>query len=474
MRFHAVPLLVFCIAARAAAAADPIAIEVPSAILKETRRVRVSLPASFARTPPERRYPVTVVLDGGSLLAPVETVSRELARNGQIPEMILVAIENSSRLRDLTPPGLSVSGSSLAEGGDRFLDFIEKELLPRIDKDFRGGAPRTLVGHSSGGILVTYAAATRPAFRVNVALDTPIQLGEGWLAKKLLARAKAGGEPVRYVSYAARFDWPEADWRALGAAAPPSWKLHHERLERETHETMPMLGAYLGLREAFSDTSRIAAMPAGTPPPTTSILPYYDRLSASYGAPIAPPEALLRDVVEDLLIEGRGTEARAAYQRLAMLYGEPADGDAQKARIAEAEKRPPPSETVESLLATPFPSLQEMKGYLGTWTGTNWIDPASRTRWSLILREDAGRVAGEIVGYPAPGVELKRPLEYLKVLPAGLAFGTMNGMRPRGMLLYEGKRTSDLLEGEMRWGGVSFRMLDGSPPPVIRFELRRQ
>ncbi len=473
MRFRAVLGVALCLAAPTAAAAEPITIEVPSALLKETRRVRVSLPASFTRSPPTRRYPVTIVLDGGSLLMPVETVSRELARNGQIPEMILVGVENTNRLRDLTPPGLSVGGSSLAEGGDRFLDFLEKELLPRIDKEFRGGAPRTLVGHSSGGILVTYAAATRPAFRVNVALDTPIHLGENWLAKKLLARARAGGEPVRYVSYSARFDWPEADWRALGAAASPSWKLHHEQLECETHETMPMLGAYLGLREAFADTSRIAAMPAGTPPPTTSILPYYDRLATSYGAPVAPPEALLRDVVEDLLVEGRGVEARAAYQKLAMLYGEPADGDAQKARIAEVEKRPPPSETVESLLATPFPALEEIKGYLGTWKGTNWIEPASRTRWTLILREDAGRVAGEIVGHPAPGVELKRPLQYLKVLPDGLAFGTMNGMRPRGVLLYEGRRSGDLLEGEMRWGGVSFRMPDGSPPPVIRFELRR-
>lgn len=121
-------------------------IDLVSTILHETRRVRVALPASYARTGPERRYPVTIVLDGGSLLAPVETVSRELAANGQIPESIVVGIENTDRLRDLTPPGLSVSGSSLSEGGDRFLDFIEKELLPRIELRSRTGA----VAWSSG------------------------------------------------------------------------------------------------------------------------------------------------------------------------------------------------------------------------------------------------------------------------------------------------------------------------------------
>jgi hypothetical protein len=148
MRVRAVLGIVLCLVAPAAAAAEPITIEIASAILKETRRVRVSLPASFTRSPPTRRYPVTIVFDGGSLLAPVETVSRELARNGQIPEMILVGVENTNRLRDLTPPGLSVSGSILAEGGDRFLDFLEKELLPRIDEDFV--AVRGRSGHSGG------------------------------------------------------------------------------------------------------------------------------------------------------------------------------------------------------------------------------------------------------------------------------------------------------------------------------------
>ena len=97
------------------------------------------LPASFADSAPDRRYPVTIVLDGEDNVPPVAAVSDELSRNGQIPESVIVAIPNTDRLRDLTPPGLSVSGSSLNEGGDRFLDFIEQELLPAVDLQFRGG-----------------------------------------------------------------------------------------------------------------------------------------------------------------------------------------------------------------------------------------------------------------------------------------------------------------------------------------------
>lgn len=102
------------------------------------------LPPSFSVSAATRRYPVTVVLDGEASVPPIAAVSDELTRNGLIPESVIVAITNTNRLRDLTPPGVSVSGSSLREGGDRFLDFIEKELLPAVDRQFRGGAPRTL------------------------------------------------------------------------------------------------------------------------------------------------------------------------------------------------------------------------------------------------------------------------------------------------------------------------------------------
>jgi pimeloyl-ACP methyl ester carboxylesterase len=97
-------------------------------------------------------------------------------------------------------------------------------LLPAVDRQFRGGLPRTFIGHSSGGILATYAAATRGTYGAVVALDTPINLGENWLAKKLAERAKASPTPLRYVSMETRFGWPEDAWKTLVGTAPASWK----------------------------------------------------------------------------------------------------------------------------------------------------------------------------------------------------------------------------------------------------------
>ena len=126
--------------------------QLDSAIMKEKRRILIVLPASYSHSAPDRRYPVTVVADGEYLIAAVAAVSDELVRNGQIPESVIVGIENAGavgalssdqkRVYDLTPPGLSVSGSSLNEGGDRYLDFIDEELLPAVDRRFRPTAER--------------------------------------------------------------------------------------------------------------------------------------------------------------------------------------------------------------------------------------------------------------------------------------------------------------------------------------------
>ena len=455
--------------------------QITSKILKETRQILIVVPASYAQSAPERKYPTTVVVDGEYLIAPVAAVSDELSRNGQIPEAVIVAIENvggadwmasnKKRVYDLTPPGLSVSGSGRNEGGELFLDFIEQELLPAVDRQFRTNAPRTFVGVSSGGVLATYVAATRSTYRAVVALDAPIHLDDNWLAQKLIARAKKPDPPVRYASLDVRFGWPEAEWKSLLATAPASWKLYREKLSLEGHETMQMLGAYLGLRQVFSDYSRFSAPEA----PTTSILPYYTKVGVSLGASVFAPRRLLQNVIEDFLMEGRGAAAREAYNTLVTGYGAPSDKEKLLARITEVERLPPPTETVEGLLATPFPTPEEARAFLGEWVGDVWMNPEESRTGQTILRLKVvdGRVVGEIEEPKLPEPYRFRRLQYLRVTPGGLTYGFMNGMRPRGMLLYEGKLEGETFAGKMRMGGVNFKRPDGSSPPTLFFSFKR-
>ncbi len=436
------------------------AFEIRSAILGQTRHVDIALPATYART--DRRYPVVVVLDGEAYLAPVAAVSEELTRNGLIPEAIIVAIENEDPLRgrvhDLTPPGLSVSGSSLKEGGDDFLDFIEKELLPEVDRKFRGGLPRTLIGHSSGGILATYAAATRPSFRAVVAIDAPIALGDGWLARKMIERAKADSVPLRFAYYQAAYAWPEKMWAELEAAAPRTWRLHKERFEREGHETAFMLAAYLGLREVFGDYSRFAAPVF----PTTTILPHYKTLSSAFGVELVPPQRILRDVAKDLAMEGRGAAARAAYIALRAGYGAPPDSADLLADIVKAEAQPEPKETVEALLSAVPPTPEQARPYLGDWVGG--LVNSDEQNTTLHIRIVAGKVVVELESPNAPPEFRLRRMDYLAISGTGISFGFMNGMRPRALILWEGVRKGNTIMGEQRWGGISMKFGMGRGP----------
>lgn len=453
------------------------AFTISSKVLDQSRRVFIQLPSSFEKT--SRRYPTVILFDGEFLMRPVVTVADVLTQEGQMPEPVIVSIENTDdydgRVHDLTPPGLSVSGSGRNEGGDRFLDFIEQELLPALDAQFRTTGPRTLIGTSSGGILVTYAAATRDTFRFTLALDAPTHLGDGWLAGKLLERARTKpAVPLRYVSYGARFGWPDDAWRRIEAAAPAAWRIHSEQLAHESHNSMQFVGSYLGLRELFSDYSMLAAPEW----PTTSILAGYEKLTAAYGARMIPPAPLLERVIDDLLMEGRGALARAAFETLVSGYGEPRNAAALRAQIAEVEQLPPPAETVEGLLATPFPSVEQMRDFFddweGEWEGEWWINPADKHRQVLRLSAEGGKVSGAVIAWPAPGVELVHELQYLQITPEGLTFGFMNGMRPRGVLLHEAKREGDALAGEVRFGGVRFTPPRGLSAPKHQFLFRKK
>ncbi len=343
--------------------------------------------------------------------------------------------------------------------------------MPALDAQFRAGAPRLLSGHSSGGVLATYAAATRPTFRFVVSLDAPIYLGNHWLASRLTERTAKNPGRLRYVSVGANSGWSAASWQKLKDAAPPDWKLHNESVANETHLSMPWLGSYLALRAIFADYSRLAAPEF----PTTRILPYYDTLEPAYGARILAPEPMLRDVVSDFLSEGRGLEANAALEQLIAGYGAPSNVMELRARIDETMRRPRPTETVESLLAKPFPTPVDAAPYLGEWEGEDWMEGGNggRNHFMMKIENVDGRVVATTVWKSQEGDIRTEKAQYFQVGPDEFTYGFMNGMRPRGLLLHTMRRQGDRFVGEMRWGGVAAPMPGGKPHPTIHIEMRK-
>lgn len=77
-------------------------------------------------------------------------------------EMIVVGIPNvnGSRNRDYTPPymkqDLDESNSDLGVA-NQFLEFIEKEVIPYINSEYRTTNTKLLAGHSRAGLFVIYS-----------------------------------------------------------------------------------------------------------------------------------------------------------------------------------------------------------------------------------------------------------------------------------------------------------------------------
>ena len=135
---------------------------IQSKILNEKRDFWVYVPHSDQKEKQSKqRYPVVYLLDGEQHFYSLVGLTDHLGKNAIGPEMIIVGIVNTDRTRDLTPaPVDSVPSSgdrSLrkdAEGGDKFMAFIEKELVPTVDSLFPTEPYKMLIGHSLGGLTV--------------------------------------------------------------------------------------------------------------------------------------------------------------------------------------------------------------------------------------------------------------------------------------------------------------------------------
>ena len=159
---------------------------VHSEILNEQRQILVHIPEDNPHD--KNTYPVVYLLDGDAHFYSVVGMIRQLSSingNTVCPKMIVVGISNTDRTRDLTPTKGEAINSG---GGDYFMSFIEKELIPYIDSNYPTKPYRTFIGHSLGGLTVMNALLNKPdLFNVYIAIDPSMW----WNNKNLLNKIKS-------------------------------------------------------------------------------------------------------------------------------------------------------------------------------------------------------------------------------------------------------------------------------------------
>ena len=100
-----------------------------SEVLGEEREIWVHVPESSIYG---GKYPVLYLLDGAYHFESVVGIVKANVINRLIPEMIIVAIPNTNRYRDLTTAHIG-DDSNPSGGGEHFTKFIGSELIPYIE-----------------------------------------------------------------------------------------------------------------------------------------------------------------------------------------------------------------------------------------------------------------------------------------------------------------------------------------------------
>ena len=294
-------------------------LEIASAALGEARRVEVTLPPSYAWAK-DRRYPVLYLLDGQTHAAHAIATSTFLATQGQVPELIVVSVHSTKRVRDFTQtdwPQAWIGGG----GAAKFMAFLTGELVPRIERDYRAGPTRILAGHSASGQYALHQLATQPAtFHAYLAMAPSLDWDDRLPIRELESALPKADRPSRFVYFAYGDDREDAladDLRlakALAAAAPGTLRAQVRAMPDETHSALPLVGVIDGLRALYAGY----ALPEGLARQgLPAVDAHYAALSARLGTPTPVPEAALNEVGYQLLGADRSAEAIAVFERAA-------------------------------------------------------------------------------------------------------------------------------------------------------------
>jgi uncharacterized protein len=134
----------------------------------KTYRIWVQLPDDYNQN--SHKYATIYVLDpddeaknGPSNFLYISKICQKISGQTKKSNLIVIGIRHGDyREIDYTPTKFATKGFTGEGGGEQFINFVKKELIPKVEKDYRvmpNRENRTIIGHSLGGLCGAYAFA---------------------------------------------------------------------------------------------------------------------------------------------------------------------------------------------------------------------------------------------------------------------------------------------------------------------------
>jgi predicted alpha/beta superfamily hydrolase len=273
-----------------------------SKILNEERDYWINLPESYNNNEESyKKYPVLIVLDGNTHFKSITGLVSYMSGNGKIPEIIIVAIQNVDRRRDYTPDKTITVRENNSGGGDKFLSFLEDELIPELNREYRTEPYRILFGHSLGGLLATHAyMKEKTLFNSFISVDPSFGT---WDAKTMDKRLDSvtGNSFERFI-YLATANWGKRNiknrdrhlrfYEALNSKCEGEFPAKLEYFENENHGSVSPIAFYNGISAIFKDYG-ISFRDVDT---KVQLIEHFQSISQRLSWNFKPPERLVNQI----------------------------------------------------------------------------------------------------------------------------------------------------------------------------------
>src|SRR5215218_6764623 len=295
---------------------------IKSTVLGEDRIILVRTPAGYETN--KVSYPVLYMTDGDAHMGHTASTIEFLTQNGRIPDLIVVGITNTDRTRDLTPVKSTNKNAAgqlqfpTSGGADNFLKFIETELIPEIEKEYRVQPYRILAGHSLGGLFAIHAMISKPGvFNSYIAVSPSLQWENGEALKratdflknqkeaKVTLFASIGNEPGpigedfdKFKDLLAKSNIKGFEWQA-------------ERMADEDHGSVVLRSHYFGLRKVYEGWQAPRDPNGAISGGLKGADEHYKKLSAKFGYSIPVPENVINQIGYQLIFDAKPEEAIA-------------------------------------------------------------------------------------------------------------------------------------------------------------------
>jgi len=201
------------------------------------RNFTVVTPSSYEANP-EKKYPVLLVLDGEYLLHPFEGALNYANYWEDLPEMIIVAIDQNYGETRFDDCQFDLKGLPFEKGAS-FFEFIGIELLPTVEQKYRTLPFRIIAGHdTTAGFLNFYLYKDDPIFNAYISL-APEMAPE--MELRVAERLTKISKPIFYYQATADGDLNEINEKAsqldsnIKEIKNPNLKYLNDTFSQSTH-----------------------------------------------------------------------------------------------------------------------------------------------------------------------------------------------------------------------------------------------